>query len=243
MDTWIKWEVPRWWASDARTELPLAARALYLELLFHNQISGSLPSDHRQLALKCAVTSEEFARNWPKVSGRFEERDGRLYNKVATEAAMQRIENSDKKAEAGRLGGLAKASNRLASASAATASNQEKRREEKNISVSNETSPQTASPIRGRDVAFEEFWSIVWAKIGKGAAKRIWDRKVKTRELARQIVQAAKAQGPRLINHAAANGHSILHPATWLNAERWLDEEPKAPIEEQPTVWRPPSLD
>ncbi len=96
----------------------------------------------------------------------------------------------------------------------------------KAISLAIASSPQTAPAVRGlgREILFERFWGIVWAKIGKGAARKVWLRKVTSKEMAELVIAAAQAQGPGLIRHAADNGHSILHPATWLNAERWTDE-------------------
>lgn len=70
----------------------------------------------------------------------------------------------------------------------------------------------------------EEFWPIIWAKIGKDAALRSWLKKIKTREQAEQAITAAKAQGPSLLRSAQVNGHSVLHPSTWLHDGRYEDE-------------------
>jgi hypothetical protein len=72
----------------------------------------------------------------------------------------------------------------------------------------------------------EEFWvkGVVWQKIGYGAARKAWLTKVKTRAVADVVIEAARKQGPEILQHAATNGHSVLHPATWLNQERWKDE-------------------
>jgi hypothetical protein len=69
------------------------------------------------------------------------------------------------------------------------------------------------------------FWPSVWLKTGKGAARKQWiAKKIRTIELAQKISTAARDQGPSIIAHAANNGHSVLHPSTWLSQERWEDE-------------------
>jgi hypothetical protein len=68
------------------------------------------------------------------------------------------------------------------------------------------------------------FWPRVWAKIAVGKALEVWVRKVTSLEMAERVTKAAIRQGPSILDHAAKNGHSILHPATWLNQERYDDE-------------------
>lgn len=71
---------------------------------------------------------------------------------------------------------------------------------------------------------FQQFWAVVWAKIGRGAAWKAWKTQIRDLETAESAIAAAKAQSPRLIAEAMARGHSVIHPATWINAERWADE-------------------
>lgn len=75
------------------------------------------------------------------------------------------------------------------------------------------------------ETAFTEFWSVVWAKIGRGASWAEYRLKATTPELAEQINSAAKEQGPRLLLEAARREGGVpLHPRTWLHQERYLDE-------------------
>ena len=91
-----------------------------------------------------------------------------------------------------------------------------------------------------RDQLFDEFWSIVWAKIAVGAARKAWKAKVKSKNQALKVIEAAKQQGPGILAHARDNGHSVLHPASWLNAERYDDEPPPLLADAVPTrVWTP----
>lgn len=75
-----------------------------------------------------------------------------------------------------------------------------------------------------RVAKFAAFWKIVWAKIARTTAEKAWDKLVTSEALADRIIAAAIEQGPGLLEHARTNGHSVLHPATWLNAGRWEDE-------------------
>jgi len=72
----------------------------------------------------------------------------------------------------------------------------------------------------------EEFWitGVIWKKIGTGAARRAWLKHVSTRTQATQVIAAARVQSLAILAHAAANNHSVLHPSTWINQERWLDD-------------------
>ena len=72
----------------------------------------------------------------------------------------------------------------------------------------------------------EEFWvaGVVWQKVGTGASRKAWLAKVQTRERACELISAARLQGPAIMQHATTNGHSVLHPATWINQERWRDD-------------------
>ena len=77
---------------------------------------------------------------------------------------------------------------------------------------------------------FDSFWAVVWAKIGRGAARRACLAKVKTPEHRDRLIAEAKRQGPDILARAARSGSgSVLHPATWINQERWDDEEPELP--------------
>jgi hypothetical protein len=71
----------------------------------------------------------------------------------------------------------------------------------------------------------EEFWPDVWAKIGRGAARKAWMAKVRTPEIRDKAIVAARAQKQRILDDAARRGGGVLHPSTWINAERWDDEQ------------------
>jgi hypothetical protein len=69
---------------------------------------------------------------------------------------------------------------------------------------------------------FEEFWQAYPRKLAKGNARKAWDAAIKKADPDSIIVGAI---------HYAKNVTDpkfTMHPATWLNAERWLDEEMQA---------------
>ena len=70
------------------------------------------------------------------------------------------------------------------------------------------------------------FWELYPRKVGKGDAKKKWDKIKPNSELFDKIINAVKEN----INHNSQwkrdNGQFIPHPATWLNQGRWDDDIP-----------------
>lgn len=75
--------------------------------------------------------------------------------------------------------------------------------------------------------AFDDFWAVYPRKVAKGDARRAWQKAIRVASpeeiIAGAMRYARKAEPP-----------FICHPATWLNAERWADEdEPQVQIVDQ----------
>lgn len=87
---------------------------------------------------------------------------------------------------------------------------------------SSTTEPKSLSSWKRQK--FDEFWAVCWNRTGKEGAWRSFEKCVKTPTIADQIIAAARVQGPGLIEHARRYQHSLLHPKTWLNNGRYLDE-------------------
>ncbi|MDE2020462.1 MAG: hypothetical protein KGJ13_09025, partial [Patescibacteria group bacterium] len=92
------------------------------------------------------------------------------------------------------------------------------------------------------EAEFEAWWSNCWRKIGKGFARKSYYR-------ARQIVDAetllATARRFRqILKERDTPMRFQPHPSTWLNGERWLDEDERIQITENSVhglskfVWR-----
>ena len=70
---------------------------------------------------------------------------------------------------------------------------------------------------------FDEFWCQVPRKIGKGQARKAWTEALKKAD-ADTIISGIKRYAAERSNEDAK---FTAHPATWLNGERWEDEQPK----------------
>lgn len=83
------------------------------------------------------------------------------------------------------------------------------------------------------EVAFDEWYGLYPRKIAKGTA-----RKAYSAAIGRGVPHADLVAGVR--RHAAAcagkDPKFIPHPATWLNGERWADEEPAGPGRPTPSA-------
>jgi hypothetical protein len=77
--------------------------------------------------------------------------------------------------------------------------------------------------IADTDLDFNRFWQIYPRRLGKGAARKAWQKALAlapAEELvAKATAFAASCQGKDL--------EFVVYPATWLNQERWLDENTK----------------
>lgn len=87
----------------------------------------------------------------------------------------------------------------------------EKRREER----------EKEKNIAQRAVArFAEFWLVCPKKVGRGAAFKAW-RKAITKTDPDTLITAMQRYAASRVGQEA---QYTLHPATWLNQERWADE-------------------
>lgn len=94
------------------------------------------------------------------------------------------------------------------------------RREEKRREELKPSSPDKP------DDGFAEFWKAYPRKVGKGAALKAWG-KIKAKSINLQVVLNAIAWQRNTDQWTKDGGQFIPHPSTWLNEQRWLDEEPK----------------
>jgi uncharacterized protein YdaU (DUF1376 family) len=235
--------VSRWRDSEARINLNMEQRGLYLELLFYCYRAGSLPKDRQSLVKVAAVSEKEFDRAWPHVKELFYEEGGRLHHGVVDQTIKEIEVKHTKRVKAGAIGGLKKASNARAMLEQDPSNALPLRTEQIKNKTEQNKDTDTPPPAAGlREQLFDEFWSIVWAKIGVGAARKAWKAKVKGSKQARRVIEAAKQQGPGILQKAADNGIGVLHPATWLNQERYEDETRPlvaAPVER---IWTPEEI-
>jgi len=92
--------------------------------------------------------------------------------------------------------------------------------------------PQTKEPRpdapRKRDDLFEQLWKAYPKKVGKDAAKKAFDKRKPDGDLFSAMLQAIEKQS-RSDDWTKGGGQFIPHPATWLNAGRWMDETETSP--------------
>lgn len=67
---------------------------------------------------------------------------------------------------------------------------------------------------------FDTFWSAYPRKVGKGSARKAWDKATKSTSPTVIIEAAIKFAGSR----AEQDIQFTPYPASWLNAERWTDD-------------------
>ncbi len=116
----------------------------------------------------------------------------------------------------------------------------------KSVSLRNLTPPSlpppminnSTPPIPSPDISiklvdggsFEGFWSVYPRKIAKGSARKAY-RSALRRASADEILAGAKRYKP--------DPQFTKHPATWLNADCWLDEPDRSPNTVLTGPWKP----
>jgi hypothetical protein len=78
------------------------------------------------------------------------------------------------------------------------------------------------TPSKEWDELFELFWQAYPKKVGKGYAKKLFDKLKPSDELVEQMIRAIEAQ-KQSIDWKRDGGQYIPHPSTWLNQGRWED--------------------
>lgn len=73
------------------------------------------------------------------------------------------------------------------------------------------------------DERFNRFWAIYPRKVGKGAARKVWQKLKPSAELTETLLSAVNIQR-NSEQWQKENGQYIPNPATWLNQERWEDD-------------------
>lgn len=113
--------------------------------------------------------------------------------------------------------------------------------DDKNTTQKNTHSARTrAADTPTEDPAFAAFWAVYPKRVAKGAARKAWAKAIKNGADPADIILGARryATSPR---RTAADPQYTAHPATWLNAERWTDEDDPAP--QRPAGGRPSTTD
>lgn len=100
-----------------------------------------------------------------------------------------------------------------------TAERRKKERENVKSCCMSDTTPSSLS-LLSSDAVFDVFWKTYPRQVGPLAARNAWDKAIATTDPAVIIDAAAAFAGSK----AAADQQFVPHPATWLNAGRWMDD-------------------
>lgn len=86
-----------------------------------------------------------------------------------------------------------------------------------------ESAGHSTTPVSKNEERFNRFWEVYPKKVGKGAARKSWDKRKPSEELTAQMIAAVRRQA-QSDQWRRDGGQYIPNPATWLNQERWEDE-------------------
>jgi len=98
----------------------------------------------------------------------------------------------------------------------------------RSVGADRETSPADAADGQtgvAADAAFTAWWSHVPKKVGRGQAKKAFKTALKKTD--QQTLMDAMDRYRASV--AGSDPKFIVHPATWLNGERWADETVEEP--------------
>jgi len=233
---WFKF-YPQDWRSDEKLRLcSLAARGLWVECMCimhraerygHLEIQGT-PLTEAQLAAQVGASADEVAHLIGELeqAGVFSRnRKGVIYSRRMTE--------DHKKANAARKNGQnggnpALTANPLSQTKNKASDKDAVKGTKKDIAHARPRGqrPETPySPPTGDDSedSFDRFWQAYPRKVAKGQARKAWTAALKKTD-AERIIAAVQAYADRC-KQAETEMRFIAHPATWLNGERWDDED------------------
>lgn len=91
-------------------------------------------------------------------------------------------------------------------------------------SSSYSSNKNTSSPD-GSEELFAKFWQAYPKKVGKDSARKAFDKRKPDEQMVSEMVRALEIQ-KQTEQWTKNNGEFVPHPATWLNAGRWMDELP-----------------
>ena len=237
------------WIGGTRI-MSLAGRGAYLDLLAYQFTAGLIPKDDRTICRIIGAFPEEWEAIKGEVLPKFEETEDGFVNRRLEKEAAERAEIRSKRVEA-----INKRWNKqdtkeiqdgyksidLVDTSPTTSPTTSP---SDNSIVNSYGINSCPSPMdvgeksdgpkkkRNRPTepdGFAEFWNAVPIKIGKGAARKAWARATKATPAA-DIMAGLESYRSGEAKRQACQGHEYrpLHPATWLNQERWSDEAPAA---------------
>jgi uncharacterized protein YdaU (DUF1376 family) len=187
---------------------------------------GALPADDKRLAAMARCSPKEWRDARDAVMAFFD-LDGDCYRNPRLERERARAATiTQERSKAGAIGAAKRwqthgkrIAEPLANASQSDApspSPSQKEEKEREPTPSGSPSPLVAARPKSA-CGFDDFWAAYPRKVGKHAARRAWTSAMKRASVEEIAAGLNAAQWP-------TDRNFIPHPATWLNAGRWLDE-------------------
>ena len=200
----------------------------YIIDLIHDR-AGAIPDDPQWIARVCGCST----RKWKTIrerliqAGKIEEQNGYILSKRAVNDAENSAKEARNLAESGAKGG------RKSSEKSVT-SNKNNDLEEIPLKQSRTRSqklePEKKHIDSDHDEHFETWWLQYPRKLNKAAARKAYPVAVKKSSHV-ELLAAIMRLGPAM---ARGDPSFIPHPATWLNGERWHDDENSINPESRP---------
>jgi uncharacterized protein YdaU (DUF1376 family) len=213
---------PADYLADTRRLTP-AQHGAYLLLILEYWVSGSLPDDDGQLARIVGMTPGEWRKAKPVVQAFFH--DGWQHQRIDEELAKAKAKH-ERRQEAGKAGGIAKAN---AKQSSSNASQMLEQNDSNALASSSQPQPEPTEKkkeTRVNALAFgwppdfrEQFWGRYPNKVGKPKAIAKLEACMR-----RSVEFSAIMDGlDRYIASKPAD-RAWLNPETFINQERWADQ-------------------
>lgn len=220
---------------------------LYIRALAVSWDAGPLPADEAVLARMLMVPLPEFRKLWRVVGAKFEATEyGFVNRRLEHERGQQAAFREQQKAK-GQASAKARWGNQTGNPKVTTVTPrlQPEGQPEGNssnctlLSASSEDQKQKTPRTKRAEPAegFEEFWLAYPLKVAKVDALKAWNRIAPNLELRGRIHASLLWQAPDLTFEKDGKIKGT-YPASWLNAERWNDEQPA-----RAAVSRPPQLE
>lgn len=190
----------------------------YMRLLIRQWIEGSVPATPAECLRDAMLDPGSEGDVQSLLDRKFSEkiesgRGNTRLHQVRQETLAKCIENRNRASRAGK----ASAEARSLTGSSTTSSTSSQPRASDSVSDS-------VSPKKKKESRFDEFWQAVPNKIGKGAARKAYVKAIASGATHAEIMAGLPGYKRYEDGRKSQADYRPLHPATWLNAERWSDE-------------------
>jgi len=201
--------------SDMNVKLmSMRQRGIYLTLLLHEWIEGSLPTEIKHLKVLCD-NCEGFESDWEDIKHCFYQEENRLYNPRLEKERKRMVEYREKKSQNGKKGARV----RWQSHSRAIA---EPSNKEIEVEVEVENNKTTLTKALNKEF-LNEFWSLYPRKDNKKRANDKYVQLRKSNHSKEKIIEGLKSYIKQW-KKANTEPEFIPMASTWLHQERFDDE-------------------